>query len=202
MSIKKKIKNIEINVKIKELEKTVNYMAVKIVQLEVNLKEMESNDDVPIKTKKDATRIKDLKNNHNKTGNTNDQQGKKSKPKDSVFTFGAASRKAVSDKLKTDEEENSDKCLKCELCDFKSDKNAYLKKHITLKHSAQKCKVCQREFKSSMDLVSHVAKEHLEDEDVLNVKITSTPTSEKGRIYASFVLSESMMDDVLLEGAD
>ena len=137
-------------------------------------------DDVLIKTKEDATRIKDLKKFPKKTGNTKDQQGKKSKPKDSVFRFGAAARKAVSDKLKTEEEENSDKGLKCELCDFKSDKNAYLKKHITLKHSVQKCKVCQREFKSSMDLVSHVAKEHFEDEDVLNVQITSTPTSEKG----------------------
>ena len=165
----------EINVKIKELQKTVNGMAVKMVQLEVNLKEMESNDDMLIKTKEDATRIKDLKKVPNKTGNTKDQQGKKSKPKDSVFRFGAAARKTVSNKLKTDEEENSDKCLTCELCDFKSDKNAYLKKHITLKHSLQKFKVGQGEFKSSMDLVNHVAKEHIEDEDVLNVQITSTP---------------------------
>ena len=190
----------EINVKIKEFENTVNESAVNMVQLEVNLKEKESKDDVLIKTKEDATRIKDFKKVPNKTGNTKDQQGKKSKSKDSVFKFGAASRKAASDKIKSHKVENLEKCFKCELCDFKSDKNAHLEKHITLKHSVQKCKVCQREFKSSMDLVSHVAEEQLEDEEELNVQMTSTPTSEKGGLHASFVLSESMLDNVLLEG--
>ena len=51
-----------------------------------------------------------------------------------------------------------------------------------------------------MDLVNHVAKEQFEDEEALNVQITSTPTSDKGGIHASFLLSESMLDDVLLEG--
>ena len=51
-----------------------------------------------------------------------------------------------------------------------------------------------------MDLVSHVAEEHLEDEEELNVQMTSTPTIEKGGLHASFVLSDSMLDDVLLEG--
>ena len=192
--------NMEMNVKIKELEKTVNEMAVKMVQLEVNLKEMESNNDELIKTKEIDTRIKDLKKFPNTKGKTKDQQGKKSKPKDSVFKFGAAARRAESDKIEAHEVENLEKCFKCELCDFKSDKNAHLEKHITLKHSVQKCKVCQREFKSSMDLVSHVAEEQLEDEEELNVQMTSTPTSEKGGLHASFVLSESMLDDVLLEG--
>ena len=71
----------EINEKIRELEMTLNEMAVKMVQLELNQKEMELNDDVLIKTKEDATRIKSVKKVANKTGNTKDQQGKKSKPK-------------------------------------------------------------------------------------------------------------------------
>ena len=48
--------------------------------------------------------------------------------------------------------------------------------------------------------MSHVAKEHLEDEEALNVQITSTPTSEKSGIHDSFVLIESMLDNILLEG--
>ena len=51
----------EINVKIKEFEKTVNEMAGEMVQLDVNLKEMESNDDVLIKTKKVAQELNILK---------------------------------------------------------------------------------------------------------------------------------------------
>ena len=189
MSIRKKNNNMEINVKVKEMEKTVKEMAVKIVQLEVNLKKIESKDVVVIKTKEGAKRVEDLKKVPNKKGNTKDQQGKKSKPKDAVFKFGAGARKAASDKIKAHEEENSDNCFKCELCDFKCEKNAHLEKHITLKHSVQKYKVCQREFKTSMDHVIHVAKKHLEDEEALNIQLTSIPTSDKGGNYASFSLN-------------
>ena len=71
------------------------------------------------------------------------------------------------------------------------------KKHITSKHSVHKCKVCQKEFKNSMDLVSHVAKEHLEDEEALSVQSTSTPNSDRGGKHTSFVFSESMLDEFL-----
>ena len=101
--------------KIKELEKIVNEMAVKMVQLEVSLKEKESKYDVLIKIKEDATRFKYLKKVPNMTGKPKDKQGKKSKPKDSVFKFGAAASKAASDKTKAHEEENSNNWVECEL---------------------------------------------------------------------------------------
>ena len=80
--LKTRNKNMERkNEKIRELEMTLNEMAVKMFQLELNQKEMELNDDVLIKTKEDATRITSVKKVVNKTGNTKDQQGKKFKLK-------------------------------------------------------------------------------------------------------------------------
>ena len=126
-----------------------------------------------------------------------DKKENKSKPKDVVFKFGALARKAATDEIKSQEQEKSVKSYKCELCDYRSEKNAHLKKHITSKHSVHKCKVCHKEFKNSMDLVSHVAKEHLEDEEVLSVQFTSTPNSDEGGKHTSFVFSESMLDEFL-----
>ena len=48
-----------------------------------------------------------------------------------------------------------------------------------------------------MDLMSHVAKEHLEDEEASSVRFTNTQTSDKGRKHTSFVFSESMLDEFL-----
>ena len=106
-------------------------------------------------------------------------------------------RKAETDEIISKEQEKSVKSFKCELCDYRSEKNAHLKKHITSKHSVHKCKVCQKEFKNSMDLVSHVAKEHLEDEEALSVQSTSTPNSDIGGKHRSFAFSESMLDEFL-----
>jgi hypothetical protein len=48
-----------------------------------------------------------------------------------------------------------------------------------------------------MDLVSHVAKEHLEDEEALKVQSTSTPNSDIGGKHYSFIFSESMLDEFI-----
>ena len=45
-----------------------------------------------------------------------------------------------------------------------------IKNHISSKHTEQKCKECKREFKTSMELVSHVAKEHHNEEEAWNVQ--------------------------------
>ena len=79
---------------------------------------------------------------------------------DSVFKFGAEARKTVSDQKKEKEEKKSAKYFKCEVCDYKCEKLVTLENHISSKHTEQKCKECNREFKTSMELVSHVAKEH------------------------------------------
>ena len=83
--------------------------------------------------------------------------------------------------------------FECELCDYSCEKLSNLKKHINLKHTEQKCKVCSKEFKTSMELVIHVAKEHQEQEEARN----STPKSDMEGKQSSFKFSESMLDDYL-----
>ena len=65
---------------------------------------------------------------------------------------------------------------------------------MTSKHTEQKC---SQDFKTIKDLVSHVAKEHHETEEELELKNHSTPKSNKEEKESSFVLSESMLDEFL-----
>ena len=60
-------------------------------------------------------------------------------------------------------------------------KKTILKKHINSNHTNQKCKVCGKEFKTSMELVRHVAKEHHKEEEDWNIKFQSTPKSHKDK---------------------
>ena len=46
-------------------------------------------------------------------------------------------------------------------------------------HTKQKCKVCDKEFETSMKLTIHVAIEHNEEDDELNKVLHSTPKSDK-----------------------
>ena len=71
-----------------------------------------------------------------------------------------------------------------------------LKNHISSKHTEQKCKECNREFKTSMELVSHVAKEHHNEEEAWNVQFQSTPKSDKQELQSSFVI-DAMLDEFL-----
>ena len=50
-----------------------------------------------------------------------------------------------------------------------------------------------------MELVSHVAKEHHEEEEEWDIKFQSTPNSNKERKGSNNVISESMIDDFLLK---
>ena len=52
-------------------------------------------------------------------------------------------------------------------------------KHFQLKHGDQQFTISGKEFKESMELVSHVAEDHLEEEEVWNINFQSTPKSEK-----------------------
>jgi hypothetical protein len=94
-------------------------------------------------------------------------------------------------------EEKIQKQLKCELCEYRCDKNPTLKKHINTKHSEQKCKICRKEFKTSMELVSHVAEEHHLEEDSFSVEFHSTPKGSEENKNSSFVFSEYMLDQFI-----
>ena len=117
-----------------------------------------------------------------------------------------------------DSKKSQKKDFKCEKCDYVCQKLTTLKKHVNTKHTEQNCKVCHTEFKTSMELINHVAKEHhQEEEEEWHVKFHSTPKAdeeEKGLKHVDkkntdneqvvkekeVVVSESMLDDILLEG--
>ena len=86
--------------------------------------------------------------------------------------------------------------FKCNQCSYKAQKLKTLKKHINTKHTEQKYKVCKKEFKTAMELVSHVANKHGEEEEWI-VKAQSTPKSDGQVKLSSFVFSESMQDEFL-----
>ena len=67
--------------------------------------------------------------------------------------------------------------FKCDRCDHKAQKPETLRKHINRKHTKHKCKVYGKEFKISMQIVSHVANEHVEKEE-WNVEFHSMPKEE------------------------
>ena len=71
------------------------------------------------------------------------------------------------------------------------------KKHISLKHTEQKFKVCNKDFKTSMKFVKHVAKEHNGQEEACNIQLQSTPKEDKEGKLANFIFSESMLDEFL-----
>ena len=112
-----------------------------------------------------------------------------------MFKFGADARKAVPNKIEIQEEKNS-KEVKCELCDYRCEKVATLKKHINSTHTKHKCKICGEEFDTSMALLSHVAIEHNEEDDVLNGFLHSTPKDKENK-ESSFDSSDVMLNKYL-----
>ena len=54
-----------------------------------------------------------------------------------------------------------------------------MKKHIQSSQTEQKCNMCRKEFKTSIELVNHKAKDHYKEEELLNVEFHSTPKSDK-----------------------
>ena len=142
------------------MEKMVKDMTEKIVSLESKVKEMESIEFN--KVREAAKTIKDPNKINKKKDTSNNLQIEQSKNKVPVFKFGATAQKTVTDQTNIQEEgkDQSGKDVKCELCDYRCEKQTTLKKHINSKHTEQKCNTCGKEFETSMKLISHIAIEH------------------------------------------
>ena len=59
------------------------------------------------------------------------------------------------------------------------------------------CNICGKQFETSRNLSSHVAIEHNEEEEVLNVILGSASHLEKDSKNSSFVFNEAMLDEFL-----
>ena len=107
--------------------------------------------------------------------------------------------KTVTDQTNIQEEgkDKSGKDVKCELCDYRCEKQTTLKKHINSKHTEQKCNISGKEFETSMKLISHIAIEHNEEDEILNEVLHSTPNNLETDKNSSFVFHESMLNEFL-----
>ena len=61
----------------------------------------------------------------------------------------------------------------------------------------QKCEICKMEFKTAMELVSHMANKHHEHEEKTKVECQSTPKYGKGNMNASFPFDDSILNEFL-----
>ena len=61
-------------------------------------------------------------------------------------------------------------------------------------HSKQECDICKKDFKTSMEVIIHKAKEHHKEEGTWNVKANSIP--KEGSKDISFIINNSMLDDI------
>ena len=104
---------------------------------------------------------------------------------DSVFKFGAEARKTFSENSKNMLKERTHKKFKCEQCIYEYEQSCTSRKHLNIKHTEKKCKVCSQYYKTAMDLVSHVAQEHHEKEEYGNLKFENKPCSNKVRVSKS-----------------
>ena len=65
------------------------------------------------------------------------------------------------------------------LCNYTCERPNTLKKHVNPKHTVHKCSLCSEEFTTSMDLLSHIAIQHHDEEEANGLNAQSTPKSEK-----------------------
>ena len=107
-----------------------------------------------------------------------------------MFKFRAEAGKNVK------EQEKLTKGFKCDIYNYRSEKETTLKKHVLSKHTGQKCTICSKEFKTSLEVLSHIANEHHELEEPYSIQLQSIPKSSKER-KSKFVLSESILDEYL-----
>ena len=87
----------------------------------------------------------------------------------------------------------SSKSLKCDQCDYCCERPNTLKKHINTKHTKQKCSICSVEFKKIIELLSHIAREHHDEEEACSFKLQSTPNSDSEKEKPDFVLDEFLL---------
>ena len=120
--------------KLENLEKTVVEMAEKITKLECKIQEIEViKNNEPVKIPDDDKAL----NQNDKSKDSKARKGNLKEKKVSVFKFGADARKAVPNKIEIHKEKNS-KEVKCELCNYRCEKVATLKKHINSTHTKHK----------------------------------------------------------------
>ena len=71
-----------------------------------------------------------------------------------------------------------------------------MKNHVTTKHTIQICKVCSIGFKSSIELINHVAKEHHKEDELSGIESKDIQKLDVNEA-AYFVSCDSMSDKIV-----
>ena len=150
----------KMEVAVKALENVVKVMTRKVINLEqelVNLKDGRKKL-FENKTKVGLGHQKSLKDKMNDF-------------KEDISTVDPKSASSPKDKEKEKKEEVKEHFILCSKCNYKSKKESLLKKHMFTKHSDHSCKECEETIKSTMELLKHVAKHHVNEKgDVKELK--------------------------------
>ena len=88
------------------------------------------------------------------------------------------------------------KDIKCEQCYYVCKKVSTMKTHVTTKHTIQKCKVCSNKFKSSIELINHVAKEHHKEDELRVIESEEIQKLDENEATSS-VCNDSMSEKIL-----
>jgi hypothetical protein len=125
----------------------------KLLDLETELQEIKEVEKHNIKTnKKELPRVVKFKGSESKT-----ETAKKELPE-------SKSSLAFSDLNKMDGK--SEKFFNCSKCKYKSKKETLLKKHMVENHEEHQCKTCEMKLPSSIGLLQHIAKHHIDVPDI------------------------------------
>ena len=161
--------------KVQKLEQVLHAMTRKVLAMEEEIKEIKKNNE----PSKGVKGLRDQEKGDNVKEDMSDNNFKPksySSPKDKE---PLTQPKCNKDKIK--ESEVKEDMFLCTKCDYKSKKEANLKKHIITKHEDHVCKECGKKLKSFMELLKHVASQHNKepDEDIeLQVAIQNEKEEE------------------------
>ena len=155
---KEKVNNDKIKEKIENVEKVLNEMSQKIITLEAEVKKF--------KGKCDSTSKKtDAKDNNDESEKVPIKQVETIKvAKDSKKSVKSQEKKATKIEFKAKLKVLP---VKCNMCNYSCMESNNMKKHINNKHVEQKCNVGQKTFSTSLEVLQHVASEHLQDEELV-----------------------------------
>ena len=192
--------------KVEKLEEVVKALCRKVLSLEGEITEMKkikiSNDKVEaqglsIDNKEKETEAEEVVDDYKSSFNPSELKDKSSTPevkKDRVEKY----------KTKGD-------LLNCEMCNYTCKKESSLKNHVLNKHDTHECKECKVKLPSFMKLLKHIAEHHYKEEE--NVQDEQAEDYEAIKIHKQgyhenehvakekeVEVSESMLDDILLEG--
>ena len=152
--------NVDLKRRVELLETIVEQMAKNIIHLKT---EIQKSNNIEINTKselgdtskqKDTTTDKEILNKNCDIEITQERD------------------KSITDELSVlkskDRLENPECIYHYKECTYQCKKEVTLKKHINTKHTKQKCKVCDQDFETSIEMLKHVAEKHESNYDERN----------------------------------